>query len=102
MYGRLRSGVRFEQASQQLSVIAKDLRERFPKDDAERELMATPLMETFVGDYRQRLFVLLGAVAFVLLIACGNVSNLLLAPGAALIPARRAAGLDPTRALQAS
>jgi predicted permease len=81
--GRLRPGVSYEQANQQLATIAKDLRERFPKDDAERELGITPLMQTFVGDYGQRLFVLFGAVAFVLLIACGNVSNLLLARGAA-------------------
>jgi len=83
VYGRLRDGVSLQQANDQLAVIAKGLRERFPKDDAERELGATPLMENFVGDYRQRLFVLLGAVAFVLLIACGNVSNLMLARGAA-------------------
>ena len=83
VYGRLRDGVSLQQANDQLSVIAKGLRERFPKDNAERDLISASLMESFVGDYRQRLFVLLGAVAFVLLIACGNVSNLLLARGAA-------------------
>jgi predicted permease len=79
---RLRPGVSIEQATQQLDAIAKRLQERFPKDNAERGLSATPVMQIFVGDYRQRLLVLLGAVAFVLLIACGNVSNLLLARGA--------------------
>ncbi len=79
---RLRPGVSIEQAAQQLEAIARRLQERFPKDNAERELSATPIMQIVVGDYRQRLFVLLGAVAFVLLIACGNVSNLLLARGA--------------------
>src|SRR4051812_8625578 len=83
VYARLRDGATMEQARQQLHTIAGRLQQRFPKDDAERDLAATPLMETFVGDYRQRLLVLLGAVAFVLLIACGNVSNLLLARGAA-------------------
>jgi putative ABC transport system permease protein len=83
VFGRLRPGVSYEQATQQLSSIAKGLRQRFPKDDGDRELGITPLMATFVGDYAQRLMVLLGAVGFVLLIACGNVSNLLLARGAA-------------------
>src|SRR6185503_17274283 len=83
VYARLRPGVSLDQASQQLHTIAADLRARFPQDDADRELSATPLMQIFVGDSRERLFVLLGAVAFVLLIACGNVSNLLLARGAA-------------------
>jgi predicted permease len=83
VYARLRPGVSFQQASQQLTTIAKGLAERFPKDNAERTFSVTPLMETFVGNYRERLLVLLGAVVFVLLIACGNVSNLLLARGAA-------------------
>ena len=82
VYGRLREGVSVDQANAQLATVARGLRERFPKDNAERGLTATPLMETFVGDYRERLLVLLGAVAMVLLIACGNVSNLLLARGA--------------------
>jgi putative ABC transport system permease protein len=80
---RLKDGVTLQQAQQQLDRIAADLRTRFPKDDADRRLAALPMMRSFVGDYRQRLFVLLGAVGFVILIACGNVSNLLLARGAA-------------------
>ena len=83
VYARLRPGVSRQQAAQELKTIAKNLEARFPKDNAERGLSVTPLMATFVGDYAERLFVLLGAVSLVLLIACGNVSNLLLARGAA-------------------
>src|SRR4029079_6580535 len=63
---RLRPGVGLGQANQQLEVIAKDLQARFPKDNAERQLSAVPVMQSFVGDYAQRLIVLLGAVGLVL------------------------------------
>jgi putative ABC transport system permease protein len=82
VYGRLKASVTPAQAQAELGRIAQDLRIRFPKDDAELDFAVTPMMEEFVGDYGRRLFILLGAVGFVLLIACGNIANLLLARGA--------------------
>ena len=70
-------------ASPSCTRIAEASARRFPKDDAELSFAVAPVMEELVGDYRQRLFILLGAVGFVLLIACGNIANLLLARGAA-------------------
>ena len=81
--GRLRDGVSLQQASQQMMTIVQRRREVWPDESAERTMHAAPLLDQFTGDYRESLFVLFGAVAFVLLIACGNVSNLLLARGAA-------------------
>ena len=83
VYARLAPGVTMPQASAQLRAIATGLEQRFPKDNADRTLSIAPVLETIVGGYRYALLVLLGAVLFVLLIACGNVSNLLLARGAA-------------------
>jgi len=83
IYARLKSDVTEAQAKAELSRMAEDLGRRFPKDDAELGFAVTPIMEDLVGDYKERLFILLGAVGFVLLIACGNIANLLLARGAA-------------------
>ena len=83
VYGRLKPGVTIRQAESELSRLSEDLHRRFPKDDAELNFAVTSMLEDLVGDYGRRLFVLLGAVAFVLLIACGNIANLLLARSAA-------------------
>jgi putative ABC transport system permease protein len=82
VYGRLKSGVSRAQVQSQLDAVALRLRRDFPKDDETISFGTVPFVERFVGDYRQRLLTLLAAVGLVLLIACGNVANLLLARGA--------------------
>lgn len=81
--GRLRPGVTTAEARSELADIGRELQRTYPKENQERTLGASSLMEELVQDYRPRLLVLLGAVGFVLLIACGNIANLLLAQGAA-------------------
>jgi predicted permease len=83
VYGRLAPGATREQAANELRESAGRLRAGFPRDNAELGFIVMTALEELVGDYPRRLFTLLGAVAFVLLIACGNVANLLLARGAA-------------------
>jgi predicted permease len=81
---RLREGVTLEQAQAELNSIADNLRAQYmPGQDASNwGLLATSLNELVVGKIRPALLVLLGAVAFVLLIACANVANLMLARAA--------------------
>ncbi|HZE88956.1 MAG TPA: ABC transporter permease, partial [Verrucomicrobiae bacterium] len=75
---RLKPGVTFEQARADVVSIAKGLAEKYPKTNAKASMTAVGLQEAIVGDLRPSLLVLLGAVGFVLLIACGNVANLVL------------------------
>jgi len=79
--GRLAPGVSLEQARAELRTIYLQMQKVYPGDAQVNPGIAEPLHQRVVGDYRQRLLVLLGAVALVLLIGCGNVANLLLARG---------------------
>ncbi|MDQ3950978.1 MAG: ABC transporter permease, partial [Gemmatimonadota bacterium] len=82
VFALLKPGVSREQAQAEMTSIAGVFAERYPKDNEGRSARVRPLPEVLIGDFRQRLLVTLGAVSFVLLIACGNVANLLLVRGA--------------------
>ncbi|HZE81164.1 MAG TPA: ABC transporter permease [Candidatus Polarisedimenticolia bacterium] len=73
---RLRSGNSLQQAQAELSTISRQLEQQYPKDNAGWGATVISLRDDLVGDARAALLVLLGAVAFVLLIACANVANL--------------------------
>ena len=83
IYARLKPGATIEQASGELTANAQRLRVAFPREASELAFTTVSALEDLVGDYPRRMFTLLGAVGFVLLIACANVANLLLARGAA-------------------
>ncbi|HKP12666.1 MAG TPA: ABC transporter permease, partial [Blastocatellia bacterium] len=77
--GRLKDGVTVEQARAQLNQIAAGLAEQFPQNDSNLSFLVSPLLDLQVRFIRPILWIMLGAVGFVLLIACANVANLLLA-----------------------
>lgn len=77
--GRLKPGATLQKAQSELSAISARLEKEYPADDAGWGAKIISLREQLVGDARPALLVLLGAVGFVLLIACANVANLVLA-----------------------
>lgn len=84
VYGRLREGFSLAQARERMGVIYQSLQRELPNFDRQATVEVEPLEKLLIGTgLRQSIYVAFGAVALVLLIACANVANLLLAKGVA-------------------
>lgn len=77
--GRLRAGQSVEAAQAEMQSIARRLEELYPKDNRGWSVQVIPLTKAVVQDVREALWILMGAVAFVIVIACANVAGLILA-----------------------
>jgi predicted permease len=77
--GRLKPGVSLQQAKADMDVVSRDLAAAFPDSNKSVGITLVPMKEDIVGNVQPFLLVLLAAVGFLLLIACANVANLLLA-----------------------
>src|SRR6266576_6421124 len=83
VWGKLKPGVTVQQARTEMRGIAVRLEKTYPDTNRGETAVVTPLINDLVGKYRTNLGLLLGAVGFVLLIACANLANLFAARGAA-------------------
>ncbi|HEY6659934.1 MAG TPA: ABC transporter permease, partial [Pyrinomonadaceae bacterium] len=79
--GHLKPGVRLDQAQSEAMTIAAQLAQAYPKENSGRSARVESLRELMVKDVRPMLWLLFGAVGVILLIACANLANLMLARG---------------------
>jgi predicted permease len=106
IFGRLRSGVTLAQAQADVDRIVSTMKQQYPENYSPSSgflISVVPLLQQVVGEVRRALLILLGAVGFVLLIACANVANLQLSRGAARqkeIAVRAAVGAGRARIIR--
>jgi putative ABC transport system permease protein len=101
--GKLKAGVTFESAVADMDTIARRIEQQYPESNKDVAVAMIPYYEQVVQNVRPTLLVLVGAVGFVLLIACANLANLMLARGERQqrdIAVRRALGADRWRIVQ--